>query len=58
MGDRRGYKEGPSAGAPGEGPRGAPFWINNCQNSLKTRLKYIKIILKVDFIYKKNQADL
>ena len=31
------------------------IWLNNCQNSLKTRLNYIKITLKVDF-YKRNLA--
>ena len=43
---------GEGAGAPSpfgalrEGPGGATIWLNNGQNSLKTRLKYIKISLK------------
>ena len=39
----------------GRGLGGGTIWRNNCQNSLKTRLKYIKIALKVDF-YEKNLA--
>ena len=42
-------------GALMEGPEGGTIWLYNCQNSLKTRLKYIKITLQVDS-YKKNLA--
>ena len=34
---------------------GGTNWLNNCQHSLKTRLKYIKTTLKVD-LTKKNLA--
>ena len=34
-----------------EGPRGLFFWLNSCQNSPKTRLKFIKITLKVNTEY-------
>ena len=59
MTGRRGYRVGPRRrcplppGALREGPGWATFWLNNCQNSLKTRLKYIQISLKVDFYEKK-----
>ena len=45
----------PPPGALREGPGGATMWLNNCQKSLKTRLKYIKITLKFDS-YNKNQT--
>ena len=34
---------------------GATFWQNNCYKSLKTRLKYIEITIKVDLL-KRNLA--
>ena len=56
---RRGYRGGPGAGAPPpwsskEGARGATIRLNNYLNSLKTRLKYIKITLKVNLYKKKS----
>ena len=39
-------------GALREWPGGATIWLIHCQNSLKTRLKYIKITLKFDFYTK------
>ena len=52
---RIGYRGGDRApvhppGALRERPGGrATNWLNNCQNSLNTRLKYTRISLKVDF---------
>ena len=43
---RRGYKAGAGRSPPPWSSEGrAPIWLNNC---LKTRLKYIKITLKVE----------
>ena len=51
--DKRGGGGAPP-GALREGPdMGGTIWLNNCQNShTKNRLKYIKITLKVDLLFK------
>ena len=37
---------------------GGTIWLNHCQNSLKTRLRNIKITFSVDFYKKEKEKDL
>ena len=59
---RSGFKGGawrhapPGALKKGGPARGGQLFGYNCQNSLKTRLKYIKTTLKVDSIYKSGSS--
>ena len=49
---------GRGAMAPRSSEGGATIWVNDCQNSLKTNLKYIKITLKIYFLRKSGTRSL